>query len=283
MTAGDFQLLPLVRDLPEEACVLNRQCGLGGEGLQQRDDFRRELAGAVPVHDEAAGEAVLAKQGHGQHGPRSRAEQPFAEPTVVGTRGGDVWHLNGSPREHHAAGNALAPSEPDPAPQLDVLVVEVVRGAKDELLGRLIVLINGATVGARELDSPGHDGRQHSLQVQRRANCLPDLSQRLQLPNRSRQLQSPRLELRKQPHVLDRDHRLLGEGLEQLDLLVRERPRLGPSDSDRSHRLALAQHRDHQQASEAHGHQVALERVGRILKHIRDLRDGASLDCPAHG
>ena len=33
----------------------------------------------------------------------------------------------------------------------------------------------------------------------------------------------PRFELREQPHVLDGDHRLGGEGLGQLDLLVRER------------------------------------------------------------
>ena len=33
-----------------------------------------------------------------------------------------------------------------------------------------------------------------------------------------------RLHLVEQPHVLDRDHRLVGEGGEQLDLLVGERP-----------------------------------------------------------
>src|SRR5262249_27502099 len=33
-----------------------------------------------------------------------------------------------------------------------------------------------------------------------------------------------RLHLIEQPHVLDRDHRLVGEGLDQLDLLIGERP-----------------------------------------------------------
>ena len=36
-----------------------------------------------------------------------------------------------------------------------------------------------------------------------------------------------RLHLVEQPHVLDRDHRLVGEGREQLDLLVGERLNLG--------------------------------------------------------
>jgi hypothetical protein len=33
----------------------------------------------------------------------------------------------------------------------------------------------------------------------------------------------PQAQLREQPYVLDRDHRLVGEGLDERDLLVRER------------------------------------------------------------
>ncbi len=47
----------------------------------------------------------------------------------------------------------------------------------------------------------------------------------------------PRLELLEQAHVLDGDHRLVGEGLQQLDLLVGERADLAPAttadDADR--------------------------------------------------
>jgi hypothetical protein len=49
------------------------------------------------------------------------------------------------------------------------------------------------------------------------------------------------LELREQPHVLDGDDRLVGKGLEQLDLLVGEQPDLGSRDGDRSERDSLAQ------------------------------------------
>ena len=44
------------------------------------------------------------------------------------------------------------------------------------------------------------------------------------------QLAVPRLELLEQPHVLDRDHRLVGEGLQQRDLRVGEGPHLGRAD-----------------------------------------------------
>ena len=47
------------------------------------------------------------------------------------------------------------------------------------------------------------------------------------------QLAVARLHLLEQPHVLDGDHRLVGEGLEQLDLLVAERAHLGAADHRR--------------------------------------------------
>ena len=45
-------------------------------------------------------------------------------------------------------------------------------------------------------------------------------------------------ELLEQPHVLDRDDRLLGEGLEQLDLLVGEGPGSARADDDHADRRA---------------------------------------------
>jgi hypothetical protein len=46
-----------------------------------------------------------------------------------------------------------------------------------------------------------------------------------------------------QPHVFDRDHRLVGEGLEKRDLSVVERPDLHSPYQDDSNRGALAQQR----------------------------------------
>jgi hypothetical protein len=48
------------------------------------------------------------------------------------------------------------------------------------------------------------------------------------------------VELLEQPHVLDRDHRLVGERLEQGDLRYREWARLRPIHDDRSDRAAVA-------------------------------------------
>ena len=56
---------------------------------------------------------------------------------------------------------------------------------------------------------------------------LQHLERRRLLLQRSDELARARLHLVEQPHVLDRDHRLVGEGRDQLDLLVGERPQLG--------------------------------------------------------
>ena len=63
---------------------------------------------------------------------------------------------------------------------------------------------------------------EHRVQVEGRADRLADLPQGLQLLDRARQFLRARLQLLEQADVLDGDHRLVGEGLEQRDLPVRE-------------------------------------------------------------
>ncbi len=58
------------------------------------------------------------------------------------------------------------------------------------------------------------------------------------------------LGLVEQPHVLDRDHRLAGEGLQQGDFLVGIEPGLGTIDGDGADDLLVAQHRHGQAAAE---------------------------------
>jgi hypothetical protein len=56
------------------------------------------------------------------------------------------------------------------------------------------------------------------------------------------------LQFREQPHVLDRDDRLVGEGLEERDFVVVESTGLAAGDRDRSDRGIAEQHRHHQDA-----------------------------------
>ena len=72
----------------------------------------------------------------------------------------------------------------------------------------------------------------------------PDLAERGELIDGAGQLAGPGLQLAEQPDVLDGDDGLVGERLDQLDLLVRERPGLRPGDHDDADGRAVAQDRD---------------------------------------
>src|SRR5262249_39704976 len=66
---------------------------------------------------------------------------------------------------------------------------------------------------------------EHGLQVESRtADDLKHVGCGGLLLEGCTQIARAGLHLVKQPHVLDRDHRLIGEGLDQLDLLVGKRP-----------------------------------------------------------
>ena len=61
--------------------------------------------------------------------------------------------------------------------------------------------------------------------IERRAQLVAHIGEELRLVlARLRELPALVLDFVEQPHVLDRDHRLVGEGRDQLDLLVGERP-----------------------------------------------------------
>ena len=69
MAVGDLELAALVLDLAEEPRVLDGQRRLGGEGLEEADDLRRELPGRLPGDGEPADQMALAQQRNAQERP----------------------------------------------------------------------------------------------------------------------------------------------------------------------------------------------------------------------
>ena len=84
-----------------------------------------------------------------------------------------------------------------------------------------------------------HDGAEHCLEIKSRADRLADFSQRFEFPDRPSQFAGSRFQFLEQPHVLDGDHRLVGEGFEQLDLLVCERANFSSANHNHSDRQYL--------------------------------------------
>ena len=105
--------------------------------------------------------------------------------------------------------------------------------------------VNGHIIDAAQAGRIRRHRVEDRLDVGRGAtDDAEDLAGRGLLLEGLRQLAVPGLELREQPHVLDGDHRLVGERLEERDLLGREGMDLGPTmDEDDAQRRALAQQR----------------------------------------
>src|SRR5215467_7589257 len=85
----------------------------------------------------------------------------------------------------------------------------------------------------------------------------------------------------KQPRVLDSDHRLICEGLEQLNFFVRERSWLGARHYDGAKRSSIPQHGNKETASHADRAAEGMVPVLRINLDIWDVNSRALNDRPA--
>jgi hypothetical protein len=66
-----------------------------------------------------------------------------------------------------------------------------------------------------------------------------------------RKFPRPRLLGLEQPHVLDRDHSLVGKDTEERNLLFRKRPNLHATNQDRPDRISFTQQRSSKRGSMA--------------------------------
>ena len=97
---------------------------------------------------------------------------------------------------------------------------------------------------------------------------MADFAQRPQLADRLRKFVRARLHLVEQPHVLDRDHRLIGEGGDQLDLLVRERPYGASYERDDADRISFTQQGNSKDGPKTKRLLHVQIRVFRVRQHV---------------
>jgi hypothetical protein len=142
---------------------------------------------------------------------------------------------------------------------------------------------HGRIGGPAEARGTLDHGVQHRLETRRRGADDPeDLGRGRLLLERLGQLPVPRLEFLEEPHVLDRDHRLIGKGPEKLDLTGRERPGHAASDRNRSDRGSVSQHGHADHASHAQWLSQRLIPILGIRLEVGRLHDHA-VDDGSHG
>ena len=135
-----------------------------------------------------------------------------------------------------------------------------------------------------QADRALHDGVEDRLHVGGRArDHAEDLAGRGLLLQRLGQVAVAPVELGEEAHVLDRDDGLVREGLEELDLAVREVAHLRPSDCDCPDRAALPDHRDRDDAAKGDDAGDRAEGEVGICVDIGDVGDDAVEDRPPRG
>ena len=88
------------------------------------------------------------------------------------------------------------------------------------------------------------------------------------------------LHLVEQPHVLDRDHRLVGEGGQQLNLPFRKRDGFRFANRNRADRFAVAQHGNRHRGAPIPC-QSKFVGIRRVREHIGHMGDRAVQDRPS--
>ena len=152
VAAGRLELLALVRDLSEQAGVLDGQRRLRREGLQDVDDLGRELPGRLPVEGQAADDLILAQQRHGEERAVAEPDERVADAALVRVRLGDVGNLEGLTDLSGASHEAFTLRQGHRPNRFHERRVQIVGRAEMKLLGPLVVLVDGAAVRSRRAD-----------------------------------------------------------------------------------------------------------------------------------
>ena len=235
--------------------------------------------GVLAVDQQSAEQAVLAQQRDGEEGTISGAEEQLLAHALVAVieRIGDLGRLE---RDGGASERAIPFAGGSVADAFGDVLWHVLRRLQPELLGTLVVFVDRPAVEPRDLHRPGDDRLEHDLEVQRRTDRLPDLAERRELSDGASERLGTRIQHLEQTYVLDRDHRLTGEGLQQLHLLVGEASNVGARDRDRTDDLTLAQHGYAQAAAKSGQLGGFPQHVFRVGKHVGNVHHDTSADDP---
>ena len=140
-------------------------------------------------------------------------------------------------RSHHR----FRLQDPQAADLLRQSLLEAARPPESELAVGSVVAEQRTGIGLAQRHGRGRDQIEDAGQVEGSADRLAGLGQRLELLDGRGQCGGLLLQLPDEAGILDRDHRLVGEDSDEIDLLVRERLDVIAGERDHADRLSVAQ------------------------------------------
>ncbi len=223
MLARQCQLLALLGDLAEETRILDRQYRLARQGLHQPHRLGREFAGHAPLQYQRTQNPLGADQWHDQGRAQAGGEARLDQRRLGPLR--QIGELHRGTARRRLAHRGFRLGDADIAHRAGEPIVQP--GRLDQAEGALgaVVAEHGTGIRSGQSDRAGQDRRQHRAQIERRADRLPDLGEQPQFTDRLPQLGGAGAQFVEQPRILDRDHRLVGKGRDERDLLVGKRLR----------------------------------------------------------
>ena len=227
-------------NLVEQAHILDGDDGLIGEGLHKFDLSLRVFARlAAPDHQHALN-SFLPQQGRGEQRTRPIERVRGQDIFLVRENVGDAFGLarkEHSPRHRFPAGGRRRRGEESHPFRSDAGM-----GSGRE---RLSIANEDRSVDtANKFDGRRDQRIKHRLQIERRAaDDLEHFGRRGLLLQRLGEIARARLHFFEQARVLDGDHRLVGEGLHEVDHSRRKRPSFVANEHDHADDFAVPEHR----------------------------------------
>ena len=173
-----------------------------------------------------------------------------------------------------AAKVGFAELDPPLAQRLDPLGAHAKGGFGNEDFFGLVKFVDHALVSLRQLHRPADDGGEHGVEIERGIDRARHFLERLQFPDRAGQLVRPLLQFAEQPRILDRDHRLIGEGAHQFDLPLAEQLDPFPRETNRADHGPFAQQRHPKNGTSPGRHSLG-PGVVRVGQDVRDMHHSA--------
>ena len=272
-----LEIVGALAQFVEQPRVLDRDDRLVGEGAHQLDLPLGERLDMVAGQAEGAGYLRAAQQRHADDAADLVGCGDFAPP--VGWVCRYIRKMHDPTFQHRPSRHGIATRDQRPLPQN---IRQFVADAVNRGIAKHVAVLDGnpAAVAVAQPRGGLQQRVEHRMQVEgRAADDLQHVARRGLVFERFLQIAGALVQLGEQPNRFDRDHRLIGKGLQQLDLRIRKRLDMRSRDGNGPQRDAVAQHRDRQRRTK----RTQPGDVFRISPGIRDVHDGATVDRAGGG